>query len=113
MMKRHTLSGVVGMLVIVLGACGGTDTSSLDLSELETADQALVRVEAQWLCDAQRHAFADLSDMEAAQAGVMASFGVDAGAYDEFKARLTTDERLRSHVSAQYETTCESTGGAT
>ena len=101
--------GVVGMLVVVLAACGASSTTdSTDPPDVAGSDQALVTFEAQWLCDVQRHSYTDLSDMDAARAELMTAYGVAATGYDEFKARLEADPTLRSHVSAAYESTCGS-----
>jgi len=99
------------MLALVLTACGASSTIEAalpDISALSSTDQALVRFEAQWLCDVQRHAYSDLSDMDAARSQLMNGFGVAPATYDDFKLQLESDGELRGHVSDAYMFNCGS-----
>lgn len=98
---------VVGMLVLVLAACGMSGSpDDAQPPALEGVDHALVRFEAQWLCDVQRHTYPTLDQMDAARAELMTSFRVTAAAHDDFKGRLGADAGLRAQVRAAYDSAC-------
>ncbi len=92
--------------MLVLAACGASGLPDEALPALDGADQALVRFEAQWLCDVQRHTYPNLDHMDAARSELMTTFGLTAAAYDDFKARLGAEPGLRNHVRAAYDSTC-------
>ena len=73
---------------------------------LTEEEQELVALEALWLCDVQRRAFAELSDLDIARASLLANSGVEAEEYQAFQDRLDSDTTLRLAVLAAFQSDC-------
>ena len=66
----------------------------------------MVQLEAGWMCDVQRFAFADLEAMSTELAQRLEAAGLDQDGYDSFKAEMGRSPELRSEVLAEYVATC-------
>jgi len=82
-------------------------TVPLAAAPLSGEDEQLVALEARWLCDVQRRAFSELSDLDIARASLLSNSGVEADAYQAFQARLESDTTLRLAVLAAFQSACQ------
>ncbi len=71
-------------------------------------DEMLVALEARWLCDVQRRAFSDLSDLDDARSALLANSDVDAADYEAFQVRLESEMELRMAVLTTFQADCTS-----
>lgn len=69
-------------------------------------DDLLVAIEARWMCDVQRYAFADLGALNRALEERLTHYGSSRADYDAFKVELETRIDLRDQVLTEYETYC-------
>ena len=92
-MRRSVVTGLV--LAALLSACGGT-----------TFSDEVVAVEAAWLCDLPRFAFAEAADIDAELDLLLTESAVERTVYDEFKASLDDDATLRERVAVAYDELC-------
>lgn len=77
-----------------------------DLPALDPADEALVALEAQWLCDLQRRSFTELADLETARSRLLSNSGVTRQEYSAFQDQLAADTNLRLAVLHTFQTNC-------
>jgi hypothetical protein len=63
------------------------------------------------MCDVQRHAYAGLSEIDAARVELLSDSGMSVSSYDAFKERLGEDPQLRAHVAGAFDGVCGITGG--
>ena len=71
-------------------------------------DALLVALEARWLCDVQRRAFADLSDLDDARRALLANSDVEPADYEAFQVRLESETDLRMAVLTAFQLDCAS-----
>lgn len=71
-------------------------------------DEMLVALEARWLCDVQRRAFTDLSDLDDARSALLANSDVDVADYEAFQVRLESEMELRMAVLTTFQADCTS-----
>ena len=74
--------------------------------ELSAADTALVRFEAAWVCELQRRTFTDSSAIEDALEQKLVETGLTAGAYADFRIKVSDDRDLRRSILFEYQETC-------
>ncbi len=95
LMPARMVLAIIGIsLAVVLASCGGTSY------EQEIA------LEAHWQCDVHHRTYSDLNEMEAALDSRLASEGISADRYAEFKAAMEASPDLRSETLAAYEAYC-------
>lgn len=72
------------------------------------ASEPLVEFEASWLCQVQRFAFTELSDIDTEKSVALDSAGFSEVEYAEFGARLDDDSALRTEVKDRFLAQCAS-----
>jgi len=82
-------------LAVGVSACGGTSFS----------DQ-VVAVEAAWLCDVPRFAYADAHEVDDALSALLDEAGVSKSTYVAFKDQLDGDAELRRRVGEHFDAMC-------
>ena len=99
-------------LLLLLGACTST-ASAEGNAEASLADvvdvgplQPLVDLEAGWLCEVQRFAYDDLSELDSALGRKLVGADLTRADYDEFKLLLAQDVELRRAVRSAYGQFC-------
>ena len=102
----------VGALTLLMMSCSGgarelgpgENPSGTVLSapqtELAAEDAPWVEFEARWLCDLERSAYEDPSDVEVALEEQLAAADLDEALYRSFTDRLEVEPELRAHVQA-------------
>ncbi len=96
-MWRSAMLGTVG--AALLAGCGGG-----------AAPDPLVAVEAQWLCEVSRYAYADAGGAADGLNVLLDRAGLSQDDYAGFKAAIDNDAGLRTRISDAYHDVC---GGAT
>jgi hypothetical protein len=66
----------------------------------------LTSIEGRWMCDVQRYAFTDASDIQTELDGRLAADGVTVEQYRRFKDDLARRATLRDQVRAAYDQVC-------
>ncbi len=105
-MPKFTLVLVVAALV--LGACGSTlaEGELPPSTTLPPASEPLVAFEASWLCQVQRFAYTDISEIETQQRRALEGAGFSSADYADFEVRLEEDADLRAEVKDRFVTGC-------
>ena len=66
----------------------------------------MVAVEAQWLCDVPRFAFAEADGADQLLTQLLAEAAIPRSDYEDFKSSLDHDEELRASVADAYDIVC-------
>ena len=69
-------------------------------------ESALVRFEANWLCDAQRHVYNSPSEVDEALETSLSASAFSRSEYDAFKVMSGTDEAVRKEILASFVEVC-------
>jgi hypothetical protein len=87
--------------LLVAGVASGCGSSAVP--------DSVVQVQAQWLCDVTRYAYADAAGMTQRLDELLAEAGISEDAYAEFEVQIDRDASVRSRVTAAYDDTCGAT----
>lgn len=71
-----------------------------------TSYEKEIALESHWQCDVQHRTYSDVGELEADLSTRLASEGISAERYIEFKAAMETSPDLRSETLAAYEAYC-------
>ncbi len=93
-MRRRVIASLA-VIALSMSACGAA-----------THSDEVVAVEAAWLCDLPRFAYAEAADIDAELGRMLEGAGVDSEEYAAFKADLDHSDELRSRVADAYERSC-------
>lgn len=94
-MKRRLASFVAAVSLLGTGCGVSFDT------------ELMASIEGRWMCDVQRHTFADTTDIQAELDARLAGNGVTADQYRAFKDALTKQPELRDQVRTVYDGYCD------
>ncbi len=92
------------LVAVVLSACGAASAEGVlpVVPTLPPASEPLVEFEASWLCQVQRFAFSDLSEIETQKRRALEGAGFTSADYADFQVRLEDDGDLRSEVKDRF-----------
>jgi len=92
----------VALLVALCGACGASGNPAPTQEQL-----ALSSIQGAWLCDVQRFAFDDLTEIDARLDDQLATAGFSRSAHDTFTSDLDSRSDLRQLVVDSFSEACD------
>lgn len=107
MSRRILISLLIGL---TLTACNGASADTVVVPPTSTtlgpASEPLVAFEASWLCQVQRFAFAEASDIDAERDAALTNQGFSQDEYADFKLRLDDQPALRAEIRERFQVEC-------
>lgn len=99
---------LLALAAVILAACGAASAEGVlpPVTTLPPASEPLVEFEASWLCQVQRFAFVDISEIEIQHRRALDGAGFTTAEYADFEVRLEDDGDLRAEVKDRFIAGC-------